>query len=115
MAGDLTKTIKMQIVADDADAQAKLDAISAKADRLAEKNPEIEPKIRDDEFKAKLLVLRGELKEATRPITAEIKAKVDDKSVAESEAKISLLKRLLGITLSTSRPLGSCEDQPTNR
>lgn len=62
MAGNLVKRVMLKIVADDGDSQAKLDAISAKADELARKNPDIKVKVDSAAASAKLGVLRQELK-----------------------------------------------------
>ena len=73
----LTKEVMLKILASDSDAQAKLDAIAAKADELREDNPELIARINTAEASAKLSVFRDELKEAA--------ATADDVSAALSE------------------------------
>lgn len=65
VSGTLVKRIMVRITADDMDADEKLDAITRKADELAEKNPELRVKIDTAAAQAKMRVLRDELKAAT--------------------------------------------------
>ena len=60
----LVKRVMVQLTADDADAEAKLDAISAKADELAAKNPDLKVKIETAAASAKMAVFRQELAKA---------------------------------------------------
>jgi hypothetical protein len=66
MAGNLVKKVMLKIVADDGDSEEKLDKISAKADELARKHPELTPKVNIAAASAKLAVLRRELKDTGR-------------------------------------------------
>ena len=91
----LVKTVEIDILAKDGDAEAKLDAISAKADKLREEHPELTIRIDTAEASAKMAIFREELKAATRPIDEEIKVKVDKHALAESEAELGVFSRLL--------------------
>lgn len=62
MAGSLSKTVYVKVLATDAEAQAKIDEIHAKAEELARLNPTIEVKIRAAAASAELAILRRELK-----------------------------------------------------
>ena len=62
VSGTLVKRIMVRVTADDMDADEKLDAITAKADELAAKNPELKVKIDSAAAMAKMKVLRDELK-----------------------------------------------------
>jgi cell division septum initiation protein DivIVA len=83
----------LKVVSDDGDAEEKLDRITAKADQLRAEHPALKIRIDTAEATAKMAVFRDELKAATRTATEEIKVKVSDRSIAESEAKIGILKR----------------------
>jgi hypothetical protein len=63
MAGNLVKSVMLRIVADDGDSEAKLDRITARADELAAKHPELKVKVDSAAASAKLAVLRRELKD----------------------------------------------------
>jgi hypothetical protein len=63
MAGNLVKKVMLKIVADDGDSEAKLDKITAKADELGRKHPELKVKVDSAAASAKLAVLRKELKD----------------------------------------------------
>jgi len=60
----LVRKVTVDVKAQTAAAQAKLDAISAEARKLSELNPEIAPKLETAAFTAKLAVLKHELKDA---------------------------------------------------
>jgi hypothetical protein len=62
MAGTLVKKVMLRIAADDGDTEQKLDKISAKADELARKHPDLKVKIDTAAASAKLAALRMELK-----------------------------------------------------
>lgn len=72
MADTIVRKVIMQLTADDADAEAKLEAIKAKADELRTMNPELTPKINTAEASAKMAVFRDELKNAAKDVTAKI-------------------------------------------
>ena len=91
----VVKTVEIDILAKDGDAQAKLDAISAKADELREMHPELTVRIDTAEATAKMAVLREEIKEATKSVDVEIKPKLDKHALAESEAEMGILSRIL--------------------
>jgi hypothetical protein len=61
MAATLVRKVMLRIAADDGDTEAKLDAISARADELAAKHPELKVRIDSAAAYAKLLALRREL------------------------------------------------------
>jgi phage-related protein len=63
VAGTLVKKVMLRIAADDGDTEEKLDKISAKADELGRKHPDIKVKIDSAAASAKLAVLRRELKD----------------------------------------------------
>ena len=87
----LTKEVMLKILASDSDAQAKLDAIAAKADELREDNPELVARIDTAEASAKLAVFRDELKEAAATAD-EMQAALDDYSSAAAEASDAAAK-----------------------
>ena len=62
MAGTLVKKVMLRIAADDGDTEQKLDKISAKADELGRKHPDLKVKINTAAASAKLAALRMELK-----------------------------------------------------
>ena len=62
MAGTLIKKVMLRIAADDGDTEQKLDKISAKADELGRKHPDLKVKINTAAASAKLAALRMELK-----------------------------------------------------
>src|ERR1700722_1438523 len=62
VSGTLVKRIMVKITADDMDADEKLAAITAKADELSAKNPELKVKIDTAAAAAKMRVFRDELK-----------------------------------------------------
>ncbi len=66
MAGNLVKSVMLKIVASDGDAEAKLEKISAEADRLAAKHPDLKVRIDTGAASAKMAVLRSELKASAR-------------------------------------------------
>ena len=80
----LTKEVMLKILASDSDAQAKLDAIAAKADELREDNPELIARIDTAEASAKLSVFRDQLK-ATAATTDEVSAALDELSAAQAD------------------------------
>ena len=71
MAGTLVKRVLLQVTADDGDAEAKLEAISLKADELKEKHPELKVRIDTAEAQAKMAVLRAELRGLSAQADAE--------------------------------------------
>ena len=81
----LTKEVMLKILASDGDAQAKLDAIAAKADELRADNPELVARIDTAEASAKLSVFRDELKDAAATAD-EMAAALDEYSSAAAEA-----------------------------
>jgi hypothetical protein len=64
MAGSLVKSVMLKIVADDGDAERKLEQVSLKADELARKHPELKVRIDTAAATAKVAILRHELKAA---------------------------------------------------
>jgi hypothetical protein len=62
MAATLVKKVMLRIAADDGDTEQKLDKISAKADELGRKHPDLKVKIDTAAASAKLAALRMELK-----------------------------------------------------
>jgi phage-related protein len=62
-ANTLVKTAMLKITADDGDTESKLDRISAKADELAAKHPDLRVRIDTAAATAKLAVLKKELKD----------------------------------------------------
>ena len=80
----LTKEVMLKILASDGDAQAKLDAIAAKADELRADNPELIARIDTAEASAKLAVFRDQLK-ATAATTDEVAAALDEYNTAAAE------------------------------
>ena len=87
MADTMIKRAVLQIAADDGDTEAKLDRISAKADELKEKHPDLAVRIDTAAASAKLGVLRTELKDVARPIDIKVEPKMDDTKLAEASAK----------------------------
>jgi hypothetical protein len=65
MAGNLVKSVMLKIVTSDGDSQARLDAITAKADELGRLHPDIKVRIDTAAASAKVSVLRAELKAAS--------------------------------------------------
>src|SRR5580692_3667260 len=65
MAATLIKRVMLKIASDDGDTEEKLDKISAKADELARKHPDIKVKVDTAAAAAKLAVLRKELKDTS--------------------------------------------------
>ena len=65
MASTMVKKVMLKIVADDGDSEEKLDKISAKADELGRKHPDIKVRIDSAAASAKLAVLRRELKDTS--------------------------------------------------
>jgi len=86
-SGTLVKRVMVQIQSDDGDTEEKLDRITAKADELKEKHPELSVKIDTAAASAKLAVLRQELKDVSAD-SPDIKPKVDDGSLAALKDKL---------------------------
>jgi hypothetical protein len=63
MPSNLVKKVMLKIASDDGDTEEKLNRISAKADELARKHPDIKVKVDSAAASAKLAVLRRELKD----------------------------------------------------
>ena len=66
MAGTLVKKVMLRIASDDGDTEEKLDKISAKADELARKHPDLKVKIDTGAAAAKLAVLKRELRDVDK-------------------------------------------------
>ena len=86
MAGNLVKSVMLKITASDGDTEAKLDRITAKADELGEKHPDIKVKIDSAAASAKLAVLRAELRDTAR----------DEKKASDASMSFSERLRALG-------------------
>lgn len=84
-ASTLVRRVLLQVDADDADAEAKLDAIKAKADALREANPELVARIDTAEAQAKMRVLKQELQEAGEGTEIEV-------STEEAAGQLDALK-----------------------
>jgi hypothetical protein len=78
VAGTLVRKVLLQIASDDGDTEAKLDAITAKANDLKELHPELAVKIDTAAASAKMAALKSELKDVGSPV---IKPDVDLDSV----------------------------------
>ena len=66
MASTMVRRALLKITADDGDTELKLDKISAKADELAAKHPDLKVRIETAAASAKLAVLRQELKDTAK-------------------------------------------------
>lgn len=65
-SGTLVRRVLLQINADDGDTEEKIDRISAKADELGAKHPDLKVRIETAAASAKVAVLRGELRGLAR-------------------------------------------------
>lgn len=83
-SGTLVRKVVMQIAADDMDAEAKLDAISRKADELKAKNPELAVRIETAAASAKVAVLREELKEVSKPVDIPVNPEIGFKALDDT-------------------------------
>ena len=81
----LVKEVMLKILATDGDAQAKLDAITERAEALKEENPDLAVRIDTAAASAKLAVFRDELKDAAAGAD-EMSAALDEYNTAAAEA-----------------------------
>lgn len=101
MAGSLVKRVMLKIVADDGDSEAKIDRISAKADELGARHPDLKVRIDTAAASAKVKVLREELKATTRE--AEKPKKFSLSGIVPAIGKMNLFqKAMLGLNIATS-------------
>lgn len=101
MPGNLVKSVMLKIVADDGDSEAKLDRISAKADELARKHPDIKVKIDSAAASAKLAVLRQELKDTAK--AADQKHTFNLSSLVPAIGQMSMFQKLMmGLNVATT-------------
>lgn len=89
--GTQVRRVLLQFETDDGDAEAKLDRISAKADELKDKHPELAVKIDTAAANAKLAVLRAELKDAGKDIDPKVDPKIDDAALAVTRVDLKAL------------------------
>src|SRR5262245_57881333 len=65
MAATVSKSALLKILGDTADADEKLAAVTARADKLREDHPELTVRVNTAEASAKLAILKAELKDVT--------------------------------------------------
>jgi hypothetical protein len=89
--GTQVRRVLLQIETDDGDTEEKLDRISARADELAEKHPELKVKIDSAAAAAKLSVLRAELKDVGKDIAPKVDPKIDDAALAVARVDLKAI------------------------
>lgn len=93
--GTQVRRVLLQVEADDGDTEEKLDRITAKADELAERHPELKVKIDSAAAAAKLSVLRADLKAVGKDVEPKVDLKIDDAALAKTRAELDALDEKL--------------------
>ena len=94
MAGNLVKEVMLKITGNDGDTEEKLDKISAKADELARKHPDLKIKVDTGAAAAKLAVLKHELSDTARDAD---KSKLSIKSMGMALAGLGTGADMAGV------------------
>lgn len=93
--GTQVRRVLLQVETDDGGTEEKLDRITAKADEMAAKHPEMKVKITAAADAAKLSVLRAELRSVGKDIDPKVDPKIDEAAKAKTRAELDALDEKL--------------------